>query len=371
MFRLKEGTITSHGLFNVLTILLITKLFLGVPRTLAEEGGSAAWLLVLTSAAIAAFGILILTKLIKRFPGKNLVQIAEILWGSPGRILTCLILSLFFTAIATAAVREFAETMLTTVLPRTPISIVISIFVITMLLGAYNGIEVITRSSTLLLPFILAGIISLLLLSSNFINFSNLFPLLGTGLGQILYHSPGKSSIYTDIIFAGLITANISDRDKIPVTIWKAFIFSVALTILIELFYLAVLRLSAAEKLYIPLYQLARIIYLGRFVQRIEAIYILIWFFTEALNLTLALYAAVVSLSWGFKIPIYQPLLFPWCLLIFSTSLIPADMVTAVALDIRVLREYSAIFIWGLPMALLATALLRRKGGLNEKKQET
>ncbi len=363
MFRVKEGKISSNGLFVMLIILLVAKIFLGVPQAMVEEGDSAAWLLIIVSALAAVPGIWVLLKLMKKFPGKNLIQIAEELLGRPGAFLTGLILSFFSLFMASVIVREFSETVLTTVLPQTPISIISFFFIGAMLLGAYNGLEVISRASTLLYPFILAGIFSILFLTSNYINFNNLFPIMGSGVGKILYHAPGRSSMYTEVIFAGLIAANIKDTDVIPRQVWKAFAVSVVIFVVVELFYVADLRVPAAQKLYVPLFQLARLIYMGRFIQRIESVYIFVWFFLGALKLTVFLYSSAVALGWAFKIPIYQPLLFPISLLIFALSFIPAGVYTAFQLDMSIIREYGAIIAWGLPLALLVAAAVRRKGG--------
>jgi len=181
MFKVKEGNINSRGLFIILTIILITKLFLGTPRAMALEGNSAAWLLILAASLVAVPGVFVLVKLLKRFPGQNIVEISETVWGRAGAIAVSLLVASFFMLMAAVIVREFAETMLTTVLPRTPISVISFLFIVAMLIGAYNGIEVITRTSTLLFPFILAGMFSILILTINFLDLNSLFPILGSG----------------------------------------------------------------------------------------------------------------------------------------------------------------------------------------------
>lgn len=370
MFKVKEGNIGSRGLFIILLILLITKVFLGTPRAMAVEGDSAAALLILAATAAAVPGVFVLAKLLKRFPGKNLVEIAEAVWGRLGSIVVSLIIASFFLVIAAVIIRVFAETMLTTVLPRTPVSVISFLFIVAMLVGAYNGLEVITRTSTLLFPFILAGIFSILLLTINFLDLNSLFPVLGSGPKAIAIHALGRSSLYMELIFAGLVASNLDDPDNVSPTIWKSFLTAMVILIVVELVYISVLRVGAAQKLYIPLFQLARLIYLGRFIQRIESIYIFIWFFIGGLKLTLAIYAAAISLSWGFKIPIFQPLLFPLGLLTFAASFIPPSMAAAVSSD-NILRNYGAIVSWGLPFVLLATAIIRKKGGGKTEQQKT
>lgn len=370
MYRLKEGHINSQSLSRILVILVVSNIFLGTPRAMVEEGATAGWILLLFAGTVASIGLFILVKLLKKFPGKNLIEIAETLWGRPGAVFTALSFGILAVYTAIISLREFAETMLTTVLPRTPISVVTFFFVAAMLLGAYKGLEVIGRTSTLLLPFVIGGILAILFLAGNYISLNNLFPLLGAGLGELAYHAPGRSSIFIEIILVSLIVSNISDNENIPRATWKAFGVSLAVFIVVEIFYISIFRLAGSEKLYVPLFQMARIIYMGRFIQRIEAIFIFIWFFTGALKLTLALYAGATALSRGFRIPIYQPLLFPLGLLTFSLSFVPPDIMTAVRVDMSYLREYGAVPAWGLPLALLATSFIRKKGGGRPEKNQ-
>lgn len=371
MYRLKEGRISSHGVFSITSILLITQLFLGVPRVLTKEGGAAAWLLILMSGVIGSIGVFMIIRLLKKFPGKNIIEIAEILWGAPGRMITALLMSFLFLYTAAIVVREFSETMLTTVVPRTPISVVTFIFIVAMVIGAYNGLEVITRSCVLLFPFIIVGLLSILFLAGSFIDLNNLFPILGTGIKTLVYHATGRTSLFLEIVFIGLIISNVNDPEKIPRQVWVSYLFSVVLFVVVQFFYVAVLSVVAAEKLYVPLFQLARIIYMGRFVQRIEALYIFVWFFTGALKLTLAFYGGATVLARGFKIPFYQPLLFPLALLVFTVSFIPESLLTAVYLDVDILREFGFLPAFGVPAALLLTSLIFGKGGKQHENKKT
>ena len=106
MYRLKEGKISSHGLFSVVVIMLITKLFLGVPRVMIIEGGSAGWLLMLASAILASIGVYIITRLLVRFPSKNITEIGQEVWGVPGRILVSILVAVLFLSSAIIIVRE-------------------------------------------------------------------------------------------------------------------------------------------------------------------------------------------------------------------------------------------------------------------------
>ncbi|MDT3705149.1 MAG: GerAB/ArcD/ProY family transporter [Thermincola sp.] len=368
MFKVKEGNIGPRGLFIILTLMLISKLFLGVPRAIAIEGDSAACLLLLVAAGVAVPGIFVLVKLLQRFPGRNLVEIAEAVWGRAGAVAVSLLVALFFLALATIIVREFAETLLTTVLPSTPISVISFMFILAMLVGAYHGLEVITRTSTLLFPFILAGIFSILMLTVNFLDLNSVFPIFGSGPKAIAIHALGRNSLYMELLFVGLIAANLDDPTHVSKTIWKTFLAATFMFLVVELVYISALRVSSAQVLYVPLFQLAKMIYLGRFIQRIESLYIFIWMFVGGLKLTLLIYGAAISLSWGLKIPIFQPLLFPLTLLAFALSFVPPSVAVAVNLDINIFSNYGGLISWGLPFVLLITAWIRKKGGGKNQK---
>ena len=96
----------------------------------------------------------------------------------------------------------------------------------------------------------------------------------------------------------------------------------IAFTVLSILLAVSVLTMGKeiSTETTLPFYRLSRNIYLGRFFQRVEALFIIIWSIVGALKIALTLYGAAVSLARTLKLPDYRPLIWPLGLIIFIFS---------------------------------------------------
>ena len=122
---MKKKTIFGNWEASAIIINLIcTKIFLNFPRMAAETGGTAAWLFTIFIAALAFLGFTVIQILYKPFEGKDLLDIAELAAGNPGRVLAGLVIILGAGWCATAYMRVFSENMKLISLTTSPLSFV-------------------------------------------------------------------------------------------------------------------------------------------------------------------------------------------------------------------------------------------------------
>ncbi|MEW6229167.1 MAG: GerAB/ArcD/ProY family transporter, partial [Bacillota bacterium] len=151
---LEEGRVGTNEAIAATVYLLSTKLFISFPQQMATVGLTAAWVVPLISFATGALGFLIIAALLKRYPGMGIVEISEEVAGPVFGLLASLGYLAFFFAATVLVMREFSETVGTALLPRTPLSVVMAIFVLAALLATYLGVEGLTRAAFLASPLI-------------------------------------------------------------------------------------------------------------------------------------------------------------------------------------------------------------------------
>jgi len=111
-----------------------------------------------------------------------------------------------------------------------------------------------------------------------------------------------------------------------------------------------------------PMFTMARLVYLGRFLQRTESLLVMFWFFAAAVHLSLLFHATAVGVAGSLRLPFYRPLIYPLAVLVASLVLIPEDYMVVVLTDRDWMRPLGiAIFL--IPLLLLMVAAIRRKGG--------
>lgn len=360
---MKEGRFGTIEAVALTTVVLITKAFFTSIRVLIKATSTSAWYATLISCVASMLLFLLVYLLMKRFPNKELVEIFQIVTGKfIGKILG-LIFSAYFVYYAGSSLREFVEMIKAYVLPYTPPSAIIFIFLVVVVFFAYVGLEGIARMGYISFIIILVGLVLILVLPLPFYNVDNLFPLAGYSLQSTLYAGLLRTSAYSDVIFLAFIInalQGIKQFKKVGLISLSLSGAIISATILCSL--LAFEYTQASENLS-TLFQLSRIIYFNRFFQRVESIFIFIWVVASLMNVALAFYMAASIFCKTFKIPNHRPSLLPLAFCTFTVTLLPESLSEVVERNVLLLRQSSLFITYLIPLLVLLLALIRGKKG--------
>lgn len=356
----KEG-IGHREALTLLIVVMSGKIFLSFPRDMAVLGGAAGWMIVLLSGILSLIGFAFIYFLIRKYPGKNIVEIARMISGSLLGTVIGLAFFLFFLTITSLILRQFAESFLLSILPKTPISVIITCFLILLIYACLLGIETITRVAWFFGPYLLLGLVVILLFSMSQADLQHLAPILGTGPVPLLKASVVNTSLFSEILLFGLIAPLITKKSKI----FGVGVYGILIAILINIAIVAIVVLvfnyvSAAKQIF-PVFQLARLISVEEFLQRVEAVFVFLWFFTAAIQLSALFYGTVTSFAQAFRIKDYRPLSIPIAVLMFILSLIPGSMTQAVHLNDFQISNYYAVVAFGIPLILWLVSIIMKK----------
>ncbi len=350
---IKEGKFGPAEAIILLAVSDVARVFLPYPRHLIELGGPAAWMSPIGGFAIAMVGVYMMSLILKKNPDNTIIEITEEAFGPALGITFNLLITAFFISVCFLFIREFSEALIIAALPETPISVLATAYLAIGLLGAYLGIEAIARATRFTYIYIFGGIVLLLLTLSPQWNFDNLFPVLGNGIFPVFGLGTFSSAAVTEIILAAVLVQAIGGAGLyMRINFFAALIAFTILSVLLAVSVLTIGQDISIETT-LPFYRLSRNIFLGRFFQRIEAIFIIIWSIVGALKIALTLYGAAVSLGRTLKLPDYRPLIWPLGTLIFIFSFLPPDLPATIRLDIDFLRPFTHVPNYLLPLFLL------------------
>ncbi len=358
---LREGKFGLAEMVVLLAMSNMARIFMTYPRSLVEVAGPAAWLTPLPGLALALLGVYFFWLLLKPHPDKTIVEITESALGPVIGTFINVIYVIFFLAVGITFSRIFSEAMLVSILPRTPISVVNTGFIVTAMLGSYLGVEALARSARLTYPFVLGGIIILLVSLYPFYDMSFLFPILGKGPYQVFVQGGLATGVVSEVLIAAVIVHCFASRDIFPAAVSRAMLMGFTYLFILELAMIMDVNWRASTENTLPFYQLTRDIYLGRFFQRVEAIFVIIWGFIGMLKISITLYAASAGLARTLKLPYYRPLIWPLGLIVFIASLLPPDLPTTAVIDSEYLRVYSWLPTLILPLVVLAVDRFKRR----------
>jgi len=346
---------------SLLLIFVCNQLFLSFPRNMAESVGNAGWILTIYVSILSLILFLIISRLYKNFEGKDILDIGEFLGGEIGRIIVGIIIVIDYVFIVSVVLREYGEDLKIISLIQSPISFVLVFFALGMVIGAYFGLEPLVRLGAISVPVIFLGFLIVMVGSIEFFNSSNIMPVLGTGPSDIFIGGTSRISIFSGISLLFLITPFLRNHENFKKSGIVGIILSALILTVGTLVYSLVLPYPTTTSNFLPIYQLSRLISYGRFFQRIESIFVLVWSMTALIYLSSVLFFSAYIFKKTFKLEYHTPLILPFGILIFTLSLLPQSLMETIFIDDLIIRKYAWTVTFGLPLILLILASIKKR----------
>lgn len=353
----KMGVAAGISLVFVITFPFI---FLTTPAQTVESGAGLAWAIPLVSALPVLFMLIAVTYISKIFPG-DLYTLCRKLLGRVGAwaVIAYYIL-LFFTDSALLS-RQFAENTLLTALPRAEFSFIMLVYFVAAGILVYAGLEAVLRANYIITPFGVLGLVIVLLMLGPFYNIYNLAPWQGSGVGKVissgLLFAGAQAGTFALLIFA----VNFQNA----LTIRTAAVFGIGLSSLLKsttvLVFTLVFGVNVGPEKVLPFFEMSRLVYLSRYLQRIESLFIILWVITGVLAIAVNLYIGLYLITRLLNLPTMRPLIPLTCLILWQVAMLPPDIATVILLDAAIITTYFNIGIYVIPTLLIIAALLKKR----------
>lgn len=347
--------------------LITTQLFLNLPRTMMESAWTAGWLLSLYLTILALIFFTIIDQLYKPFRGKDLLDLGEYIGGKIGRIIVGIIVLFFLIYIAPVILREFSENMKIIALNKSPLSFVMLFFLISMIIAAYVGLKAIARFSAIAVPIIAVGYLIIIIGSVNFFDLSRITPWLGSGTYEIFVNGFPKISVFAGVILVPLLYPFIHTRKSFQTVGYGSIILSGLFFFIGVLAFSLIYQYPTGTESFLPIYQLARLIDYGRFFQRVESMFVIVWVASALIHLSTLLYLIAYVFKKTFKLEYYKPLIIPFSIIVYTLAFSTHNLTSTIELE-KHFRNFAWIITFLIPILLLILAKWSKK---KDKKEES
>ncbi|NLO40337.1 MAG: endospore germination permease [Ruminiclostridium sp.] len=360
--KMKIGNFEAVCLILNMTAL---KTMLDFPRTAAEDAGTAGWLMTLLVSVVVIVLFSVISGLYRKFAGYDILDVGKTAMGNIGKMITGILFMLQFLLIIPVVLREFAEDIKVISLPSTPISIILLLFCTGMVIGAWLGLETLARIHALMVPVLASAFAMLLFLNVESFNFSRLAPWLGLGGDVILRRGMMNLSLFSEFIVLFFIVPFLNKKSDFGGIGRYGLVFSSMYLVLTSLCYSLIYEYPTTTELFLPMYQMAREINLGRFFTRIESAFIIMWASSAFLYLSSGLYFITWLFKESFGLKYQKPLILPFIILVFTLSIIPENLFSTLQIEMELYRSWSWIvtFLFPLLLILIASMRVKRKKG--------
>lgn len=364
---IKEGKFGVQEATWLISITIGAKVFYTSPGLVAGIIGNTGWYMTLISMGTAMLGFTFIYLLLKRFPGKDIVAVFnDTLGGMVGFVFSA-ILGLYLLFLAASTISEFTEVIKIYAFPLTPPVLIIGIFVAGVFTLSLLGIESLARFAKLSIYAMLFGFALILLLGIQNYDINRLFPIFGYGVEKILINGIIRSSSYGEVIILAVFTGSLQGVHHIKKAGYIGLLLSGILISLSLLAFALTFPYYTAQEITAPMYQMATLIDYGRFIQRVEPIFLFIWFISSFIAITAVYYCFVNIYCKMFRIQDAKPILIGSIIILFAGAMIQSDMGVIAAQRIQNIRQYGWIPPFILPLMAFLTAILRKKGAASHE----
>lgn len=335
-------------------------IFLTTPAIKVATSSTLAWLEVLIQGIAALVMFFTLCYVFDRVDGDFYTVTTKLLGKIGAWILTLLCIAASFVYYI-LMMRQFTENTILTALPFTEFNLIVAAYAIIAGLLVYMGLEGVTRATYIIIPFAVIALLVVLLLLAPYYNIYRLAPWAGYGLMPVITNGLSHAGIDIGVFALAIVRPSLQDMH----TIRKAAGFGLGLSTILRSFslfiYLLVFGPAVGQEKVLPFFEMARLVYLSRYLQRVEALFIMLWVITGVIGIALSLYIGLYLLARMLNLPTFRPLIPAVSLLLSILSTIPADITTTVQLYMLAGKTLFTAYVYGVPLLLLAALLYRTK----------
>lgn len=358
---IKEGKFGVQESISLISIIIVSKIFYSSPSVISRYVGTSTWYMTLISGITAAIAFTFIYLLLKRFPGKNIIEIFEIVLGKVIGPVFSGILTIWMIFYASTLLREFVDVLKVYVLPLSPVYYIVGLFMLGVIILSYVGLETIVRTGKLFVYTVLVGYLLLIVLSWQNYDFHRMFPIWGYGFKNTAIHGILRSSTYGDVIILAVIAGSLQGVSHIR----KAGYISILISTLLISISFAAFTLAfpyyTLQEVTAPMYELATLIDYGRFFNRLDPIFLFIWIVSSLVSITAIFYISTSIYCKMFSIQEIKPVILPFAVIIFTAAIIPPNAPSVILGNVHFAREYGWAVSFLLPIITLVVAKLRKK----------
>ncbi|WP_010244520.1 GerAB/ArcD/ProY family transporter [Acetivibrio cellulolyticus] len=313
---LKEQVTDKEAICLLIVFMMGTTLILG-------SGGEAkndAWISTIVSLFMFIPMLLIFSRVLSLYQGKDLFDILVIIFGKVvGRVFSVIYIWYAFH-LGALVLRNFGEFINTIAMPETPMFVPLLCMGVTCIIAVRLGIEVLGRTTTYFLPIVFFIVVVVQILGLPEIHMSYLKPILGKGIAPVL---KGGFSTFSfpfaeTVLFIGIFSALKTKKSPIKVYLWGILISSFIIT-MITIRNITVLG-NMLGSFYFPSYETVSQTSIGDFIQRIEVTVSIVFVFGVLIKSSICLLVACKGIGKFFKLNDYRSIVIQTGLLMIYFS---------------------------------------------------
>ncbi|MEH7155065.1 GerAB/ArcD/ProY family transporter [Neobacillus drentensis] len=355
--------------YQLFVLVVLFEMGSAILLGLGSEVKQDAWIAILLGLFGGIIVFFIYYQLYKYYPDLPLTSYLQKIVGKwVGRLLGLLYI-VYFMYVAARVLRDFGELLTTTIYNSTPLFIINTLMIVTIIYGVHKGFEVLARVGELyfIIIYLTAILGMLLIIFSGLIHLSNLAPILENGLNPVI--KTGLTQIITfpfgEMIVITMVLPLINDKKKAKWVCLSGMVLAGINITITAVVNISVLGVDLYHRSPFPLLTTIGRIQIADFIERLDVLFMLYLVIGGFFKIAIFYYAALAGAVDVFQMKNQGKLVFPiGIIVLFASITIASNFAEFIKEGIAVTIYLSWPFQIIIPSILLTIAYFR-----NRKKQ--
>lgn len=356
--------IEKIGRFEAITLLITliaNNIIFNISSMVLHSTSTGAWVNIIYLSVISIIFIIIVSSLFKSFSNSDIVDVSEYLGGKFLKCTIAILYIIFFIIFSALCLRYFSNSLQLIYFKYSPLIFIMLLFVIPVIISNKAGLKGIVGVTRLSFPFTFFGIIILMFAASNDFVWQYLFPAFGYGADSIFLNGLGNLFAFNIITYLFLLKPMLKEEKHfkaisiISVVVCGIYILMSVVSLLMTFPFIV-----ETDEMF-SIYLLTRLVSFGNFLQRVDAVFILLWIFIFLTFLSFNFYCILKLFKKMFNISNSSEISYSLASLIIGLALAFKDIHTVKNIFRNYLRLYSVILIFVISFIVLILAYLKKK----------
>lgn len=343
----------------LITIVMINKIILNTPKDIIAKTGPASCLNVIYISIIAIIIAIVIHKLFKNFPNHDILDISNFLGGKTLKFLIGAAYIFLLIILTASIIKSLSETLRTIYFKNSPILYITLFFIVTSIICNRYSIKVIAKANLIIAPVIFLSIMIILASSIRHFMPQRIFPVLGYGVNETFFSGLTNIFSFSGLLYLLFLPPLLDKPDKFK----RMSVIAITISSIYLLLSVACLLLSLSFTMHsdesFSLYVLTRNLVYCRFIQRVDAIFILVWIIAILSYINIPISLCIYIFKKLTNISDTNSFNYSVNLLILALCIIPVEYAIFVKVLAPIVQNYFFVLFFAVSLPILILANLK------------
>lgn len=354
----------------LILIVMVNKLILNVPYYVIDLVGTGGVINLIYIGVIGLIFVLCLNYLFQKFPNSDIIDISEFLGGKVFKVIMGVAFIAFFFLVSYITLTDFANMIKTIYFRNSPLIFILLFFMIGIVVANFVGFKAIIRTICLVVPFTLISILVALFAVYDEFSFDKFSPFFGYSFQTTFINGLLNTFALYIVTYYYFLMPLLKDSFNFKKITTISYLVSWLLLFLTVVSILTIFPITNDTEPLNSLYLLSRKITLGDFLQRLDALFILLWLISILCYLSIIIFMINRTIKKLTNISDERILTLSTTSIFFGLCLLPFNIAVSRFME-NVIYRYliiGFIFIWCFILMILANLKFKFKKGVSKNK---